>query len=70
MSHASYAEVRAYAQAQADLSGFDYGLWRSGPEWVFRMLPRKANRTGRELNCEVVSCSILAKCQPGHGPAA
>lgn len=67
---AGYAAARAAAQANADASGLDYGF-----EWnpVFRQwssfaLPRRENRSGHELRCEVVSPAELGRCHAGHGP--
>lgn len=66
----SYRGARAGAQELADRDGFDIGIW---PNEIFRCwttqtLPRRENRFGHEARCEVVSCSVLARCQPGHGP--
>jgi hypothetical protein len=65
-----YKLARDKAQTQADATGFDHGLeWLGGyGGWHIFMLPRKENRYGYEARVEVVSCMILAKCQPGHGP--
>lgn len=68
--HARYLEQRAEAQAKANLTGHDYGLCRND---VFRdfsvfMLPQRQHRFGHELTCEVVSCTDLSRCPPGHGP--
>ena len=69
---AKYTTARAEAQAKANASGFDHGLSRND---VFKsfdvfMLPRRENRYGRDLACEVVYPESLDKCQPGHGPRA
>jgi hypothetical protein len=67
-----YEQVKAEAQDLANLYGFDYGVEKCGfperPEYRYFMLPRRENRYGFELRCEVVSCTDLSKCRPGHGP--
>lgn len=65
-----YNQVRAAAQSKANGDGFDYGIEQDPYFKSFRhfMLPRRENRNGHELRCEVVSCELLVKCQPGHGP--
>lgn len=63
-----YERVKADAQRKADESGHDYGVERHAFGYHCFMLPRRENRYGHELRCEVVHCSTLAKCQPGHGP--
>lgn len=68
--HAAYLVVRAEAQRKADAYGFDYGIDRNAFGFRCFMLPQRKNRYGHELNCEVVSCSDLSKCQHGHGPNA
>ena len=66
-----YQEARAEAQRQANADGYDRGIVRDAfGGYAFSMLPQKKNRFGRDLSCEVVSCEILAKCRPGHGPLA
>lgn len=69
---AEYTRVRAEAQAKANETGFDYGVERNDLFKTFRsfLLPAKASRYGFELQCEVVMCEIVDKCQPGHGPMA
>jgi hypothetical protein len=69
---AKWRAARDKAQAAANADGMDRGLERNDVFKEFRVfiLPRRENRTGHELRCEVVSCEILAKCQPGHGPRA
>src|ERR1041385_8411453 len=69
---AEYTRVRAEAQAKANETGFDYGLERNDlfKTFCFFLLPGKASRFGHELQCEVVMCEIVDKCQPGHGPHA
>lgn len=64
----NYATVRAEAQKKADESGFDHGVERDAFGFRCFMLPRRENRYGFETRCEVVPCSYLSKCQPGHGP--
>ena len=68
--HEAWRTARAEAQAQANATGYDYGLEANDLFKSFRsfMLPRKENRCGHEMRCEVVSCEDLAKCQIGHGP--
>lgn len=67
---AAYVAARAKAQADANADGFDRGLEANDLFKVYRsfMLPQRQNRCGHELRCEVVSCEILDRCQPGHGP--
>ncbi len=75
MYHA-YEEARVQAQFEADRDGFDRGIdssvMYSQPDdrryYRVFLLPRRENRAGYELLCEVVSCSFVEKCQPGHGP--
>lgn len=68
----TYAEARARAGELADATGFDHGIERVAlaSDTGFRVftLPRRENRRGFELRCEVVHPSTLEKCQPGHGP--
>ena len=66
----SYATARATVQQKANETGFDFGMeWNEiFCQWHSWMLPRRESRFGHEARCEVVSCEILAKCQPGHGP--
>jgi hypothetical protein len=67
---AKYRAARAQAQQRANELGFDHGLERNDLFKTFHIfvLPRRENRFGHELRCEVVSPENLAKCQPGHGP--
>ena len=68
--HRTYLFAKAGAQAAANADGYDRGL-ECNPlmkEWMVYMLPRRENRYGHELRCEVVMCEDLSKCQPGHGP--
>lgn len=67
---AQYKAARDAAQTLADRDGFDRGLeWNAViGEWHTFILPQRDNRCGFELRCEVVSCSDLARCRPGHGP--
>jgi hypothetical protein len=55
---AAYLAARDEAQAKANETGYDYGLEANDifKQWRVFMLPRKENRTGHELRCEVVSC--------------
>lgn len=66
----AYVATRAKAQAEANRDGFDRGLEANDlfKQWTYRMLPQRRNRYGHELQCEVVSCENLDRCQPGHGP--
>ena len=65
-----YAAAKLRAQRHANETGFDFGVEANDFERDYRvfMLPRRENRYGFELRCEVVSCSDLSKCQEGHGP--
>jgi len=67
---AKYRTARAEAQRLADADGYDRGIEANDlmKEWRVFMLPQKRNRYGHELRCEVVSCTDLSKCKPGHGP--
>lgn len=67
---ARYTEVRGCAQAMANRLGMDVGVERNDLFKTFRtfVLPRRENRYGFELRCEVVSPEDLSKCLPGHGP--
>ena len=67
-----YNAARVITQAKADATGFDFGLEANDifHEYSVRMLPMKQHRSGSELRCEVVMCSNLSTCQPGHGPMA
>lgn len=64
----AYIETRAKAQSQANETGFDHGLEANDlfKSWNMFMLPRKENRRGHELRCEVVYPERNWK--PGHGP--
>jgi hypothetical protein len=63
-----YQDVRQEAQKKANETGFDFGVEKNAFGFSCFMLPRKENRCGHELRCEVVSCEVLSKCQKGHGP--
>lgn len=65
----SYVAVRADAQRKANEMGHDFGIERNSLYGGYRsfMLPRRENRTGHELRCEVVQPESMAKTQPGHG---
>lgn len=68
---AKYRSARDEAQRRADASGCDVGIERNDLLREFRVfgLPRRENRCGHELRCEVVHCSDPDKAQPGHGYA-
>lgn len=68
MTGDNYREIRAAAQAAADADGHDRGIERLNGSFRSFLLPRRENRYGHELRCEVVSCSDLRRCVPGHGP--
>ena len=72
LAHAieAYKRLRFEAQAAANNDGFDRGIEANDlfQHWNMFRLPRRENRCGHELRCEVVSCEILDRCQPGHGP--
>jgi hypothetical protein len=65
----TYQIARDYAQKRANETGFDFGLeWNKwANQWSVWMLPNKKNRSGHELQCEVVSCENLENTRPGHG---
>ncbi len=67
-----YTKVKTEAQTMANEYGFDFGLeWNNClKDYRSFMLPQRQNRRGYELRCEVVMCSDLSKCKPGHGPLA
>jgi hypothetical protein len=67
-----YRAAKTEAQKRANENGFDYGLEACDLFKEFRifMLPQKKNRSGHELQCEVVLCENLDTCQKGHGPLA
>ena len=67
----SYQKVRAHAQAQADATGFDWGV-EAVADGATRCwsLPRAEHRFGHELRCEVAHPTRLDVTQPGHGHAA
>lgn len=66
----TYESVRADAQAAADADGHDRGVERLGAAWRCFLLPQRQYRAGHERACEVVSCAVLQRCPPGHGPLA
>lgn len=68
--HEAWRVAREDAQRKANATGFDHGVEANDLFKSFHtfMLPRKENRCGHELRCEVVSCEDLSKCQQGHGP--
>lgn len=63
-----YQEARREAQLRANDTGGDYGVEKLGAEYRYFPLPQRRHRFGFELRCEVVSCTDIAKCRPGHGP--
>lgn len=67
---ANYNAARAVAQARADETGYDYGIEPNDvfKEYSVRVLPARGWRSGYELRCEIVMCSYMSKCKPGHGP--
>lgn len=66
----TYEEVKKDAQERANATGYDIGVEKLGGSYRSFMLPQKKNRFGHELRCEVVFCTDLSKCKPGHGPNA
>jgi hypothetical protein len=64
-----YGQARAAAQKTANELGMDVGLEHNPlfKEYRSFLLPRKENRRGFELRCEVVSPENAAKTMPGHG---
>jgi hypothetical protein len=71
-AQAKYREARAYAQSKANEMGMDMGLEGNDvfKHWnVFGPLPKRENRSGHELRCEVVSPENIGSTQPGHGHA-
>lgn len=69
---AAYIASRAAAQEIANRTGFDIGIECNElfKTWNTFTLPQRQNRRGHELQCEVVMCENLDRCQPGHGPRA
>lgn len=68
---AKYFETLKAAQADADRTGADYGLeYNRYSGYRYFRLPAKTYRAGHELRCQVVTCSDLDRCLPGHGPCA
>lgn len=67
-----YVAARERAQKVANATGMDVGLElnRLLKIWTYRLLPRKENRYGYELRCEVVSPEDISRTQPGHGMLA
>lgn len=66
----TYKEARENAQRCANETGFDYGVEQNAFGYTYYMLPKRQNRYGNELRCEVVYCEDLARVQAGHGPEA
>ena len=62
-----YRVARTEAQRRADQTGFDHGVMRNAFGFSAFMLPRRENRYGHELRCEVVSCMDASRAQAGHG---
>lgn len=67
MSYEDYSEAARKAQSFADATGFDYGIEKVWNGWRVFLLPRKENRAGIELRCEVRSCSDINRQREGHG---
>ena len=65
----SYEAARAEAQKTANATGMDVGLELNPifKTWSSRLLPRRENRYGHELRCEVVSPENIETTQSGHG---
>ena len=65
----TYDEAKREAQAKADASGFDHGVkvLANGVAYCWT-LPVHRFRFGAEDECEVVHCTDLSRCRPGHGP--
>jgi hypothetical protein len=70
--NAKYHAARAEAQARANATGMDHGIEANDlfKTFTVRTLPRKENRSGHELQVEVVMPEDIRKAQPGHGPLA
>ena len=66
---AKYRAAREQAQAEANADGMDRGIERNDLFREFRvfMLPRRENRCGHEMRCEVVSAERMSAQQVGHG---
>lgn len=64
----TYKEAAADAQRRADETGRDHGISKDafGGFGVFA-LPAKPFRFGRDLACEVRSCTSFDRMLPGHG---
>lgn len=62
-----YKAAHAYAQAQANKLGMDYGIEKNRlfDEWHVFLLPQAKNRFGYELRCEVVH--PIGDTKTGHG---
>lgn len=61
-----YETVRAEAQKIANETGMDRGIERNAFGFTHFGLPRRENRYGHELRCEVVSTE-RNNAKPGHG---
>ena len=68
----NYTTAKREAQRMADATGLDVGVsWQElTQEYRVSLLPGVNSRFGCERTCEVVHCTNLAKCRPGHGPLA
>ena len=66
----AYKNARAEAQAKANATGYDHGIERNKifKSFTVFMRPKRENRIGHELRCEIVSPEDLTMCKPGHGP--
>ena len=66
----NYAEAIEQAQQRADASGRDYGVAHNALLHGYYVvpLPRRENRYGAEVRCEIVCPSTWA--EPGHGPVS
>lgn len=75
-----YESAKRAAVWRAETTGLDHGVELIGTRWdgnkasahlkhwVVYALPARRDRCDNELRCEVVSCSDLSRCHPGHGP--
>ena len=66
----AYKNARTEAQAKANATGYDHGIERNKifKSFTVFMLPKRENRVGHELRCEIVYPEDLTICKPGHGP--
>lgn len=70
MNQNNYNEVKKFAQSKADETGYDYGIEKLVNFYSVFMMSSIEFRAGREVRCEIVHCSKLENCAPGHGPNA